>query len=67
MAVKALNDSTGLYGLVPILLVFGAFLWMLVSDILVPLIQQCAIAIYKTMEEITKERAKRMVNNILNT
>ena len=67
MAVKALNDSTGPNGLVPTLLVFGAFPRMSDSDVPAPSIQQCAVAICKAMEEITKERAKRMVNNILNT
>ena len=67
MAVKVLNDSTGPNGLVPTLLVFSAFPWMLDSDIPVLLIQQYAITIYKAMEEITKERAKRIINNILNT
>ena len=38
MAVKALNNSTGPNSLVPILLVFGAFPWMLNSDILALLI-----------------------------
>jgi len=40
---------------------------MLDSNIPALLIQQRAVAIYKVMEEITKERAKRMVNNALNT
>ena len=67
MAVKALNDSTGPNGLVPTLLVFGAFPRMSDSDVPAPSIQQHAVAIRKPMEEITKERAKRMVNNALNT
>jgi hypothetical protein len=67
MAVKALNDSTGPNGLVPTLLVFGAFPRISDSDVPAPSIQQRAVAIRKAMEEITKERAKRMVNNALNT
>jgi len=54
-------------GLVLTLLVFSAFLRMLDSDVPALLIQQRAVAIRKAMEEITKERAKRMVNNALNT
>ena len=67
MAVKALNDSTGPNSLVLTLLVFSAFPQILDSDIPVLLIQQHTVAIYKAIEEITKERAKRIVNNILNT
>jgi hypothetical protein len=40
---------------------------MLDSDVLALSIQQCTVAICKAIEEITKERAKRIVNNILNT
>ena len=67
MAVKVLNDFTGPNGLVPTLLVFSTFLWISDSDIPASSIQQYAVAIYKAMEEITKERAKRMVNNVFNT
>jgi hypothetical protein len=38
MAVKALNNSTGPNSLVPTLLIFSAFLWILNSDILALLI-----------------------------
>jgi hypothetical protein len=37
------------------------------SDVPALLIQQCAVAIYKAIKEIIKERAKRIVNNTLNT
>ena len=67
MAVKALNNSTGPNGLVLTLLVFSTFPRISDSDVPALLIQQRAVAIYKAMEEITKERAKRIVNNILNT
>jgi hypothetical protein len=40
---------------------------MLDSDVLALSIQQRTVAICKAIEEITKERAKRIVNNILNT
>ena len=33
MAVKVLNNFTGFNGLVPTLLIFSAFLWILDSDI----------------------------------
>jgi len=52
MAVKAVNDSAGPDGLVPILLVFGAYLWM--TDNLLPslFIVQWAEAICKATKEV---------------
>jgi len=38
MAFKAINDMAGLGGLVPTLLVFGAYPWMVKSDALLPLV-----------------------------
>ena len=67
MAIKALNNSIGSNSLVLTLLVFSAFPRISDSDIPALLIQQHAVAIYKAMEEITKERAKRIINNTLNT
>jgi hypothetical protein len=67
MAVKAATNSSGPEGLVPTLLVFGAFPRMVISDDPVPLITQRAAVIRKAMEEITKVRAKMQVNNVLNT
>ena len=67
MAVKALNNSTGPNSLIPTLLVFSTFLQISDSNVLALLIQQHTVAICKAMEEIIKERVKRMVNNILNT
>ena len=67
MALKAVNDSTGPEGLVPTLLVFGAFPRMVQEDPPAPSIQKRAAAIKKVMDEITKVRAKEQVNNALNT
>ena len=67
MALKAVNDSTGPEGLVPTLLVFGAFPRMSDNDAPAPSIQQRATAIRKAMDEISKVRAKMQVNNALNT
>ena len=66
MAVKAVNDSSGPEGLVPTLLVFGAFPRMVASDDPAPTISQRATAIRKAMDEIAKVRAKMQVNNALN-
>lgn len=67
MAVKAVNDSSGPEGLVPTLLVFGAFPRMTELDSPAPSIAQRSTAIRKAMEEIAKVRAKMQVNNALNT
>jgi hypothetical protein len=67
MAVKAVNDSTGPDGLVPTLLVFGAFPRMIELDPPAPTISQRATAIRKAMQEVVKIRAKMQVNNALNT
>ncbi len=67
MAVKAVNDSVSPDGLVPTLLVFGAFPRMTDLDDPVPTISQRATAIRKAIEEITKIRAKLQVNTALNT
>jgi hypothetical protein len=67
MALKAVNDSTGPEGLVPTLLVFGAFPRMTDNDGPASSIQQRSSAIRKAMEEIAKVRAKIQVNNALNT
>jgi hypothetical protein len=66
MAVKAVNDSSGPEGLVPTLLVFGAFPRMVILDDPAPTISQRAAAIRKAMDEIAKVRAKMQVNNALN-
>ena len=66
MAVKAVNDTAGPDGLVPTLLVFGAYPRMSELDPPSPSITQRAAAIRKAMEEITKIRAERQVNNALN-
>ena len=65
MAVKAVNDTAGPDGLVPTLLVYGAYLRM--SNLGPPALsitEQVAI-IRKAMAEIVKLRAKQTVNNAL--
>ncbi len=66
MTFKALNDSAGLNGLVPILLVFGAYLRMTEMDAPSPTITQRSITIRKAMEEVRKWVASRQVNDALN-
>jgi len=65
MAVKAVNDTAGPDGLVPTLLVFGAYPRMTKLDPPAPSITVRTIAIRKAMTEITKLRARKSVNNAL--
>ena len=66
MAVKAVNDTAGPDGLVPTLLVFGAYPKMNQLDPPAPTISQRATAVRKAMEEISKLRATRLVQDALN-
>ncbi len=66
MAFKALNDTAGLNGLVPTLLVFGAFSRMVESDLLNPSVAQRTAALRKAIEEVKKLRANRQVADALN-
>jgi hypothetical protein len=67
MAFKALNDSAGPDGLVPTLLVFGAYPRLVNSDPLAPTVTQRAAAICKAMAEVRKLRAERQVAEALQT
>jgi hypothetical protein len=65
MAMKAVNDTSSLDGLIPTLLVFGTYLKMTKLDPPAPLITARAMAIRKAMAEITKLQAQKSVNNVL--
>ena len=65
MAVKAVNNTAGPDGLVPTLLVYGAYLRISNLDPPAPSITERAAAIRKAMAEIVKLRAKQTVNNAL--
>jgi len=66
MAFKAINDSAGPDGLVPTLLVFGAYPQMVEADAPSPTVAQRAAAIKKAMAEIQKLRAERQIIEALN-
>ena len=66
MAFKALNDTTSLNSLVPILLVFGAYLQIAKLDIPSPTVTQRANIVKKAIAEIYKLYIERQVANILN-
>ena len=65
MAVKAVNNTAGPNGLVPTLLVYGAYLRISKLDPPTPSVIDQAAAIRKAMAEIVKLRAKQTVNNAL--
>jgi hypothetical protein len=65
MAVKAVNDTAGPDGLVPTLLVYGAYPRMSNLDPPAPSVTDRAAAIRKAMAEIVKLRAKQTVNKAL--
>lgn len=67
MLFKAINDSVGPNGLVPTLLVFGAYLYMAEMDAPSSIITQWTTAMRKTMEEVQRSIASSQVNDVLNT
>ena len=66
MAVKAANNTARPDGLVPTLLIFGAYPQISELDPPAPSITQRAAAIKKAIEEIARIRAKKQINNALN-
>ena len=54
MAVKAINNTARPDGLVPTLLVFGAYPRIVTANPPAPLISQQASAIRKVIDEVTK-------------
>ena len=65
MAVKAINDTASPNGLVPTLLVYGAYLRISKLDPFTPSVIDRAAVIQKVMAEVVKLRAKQTVNNAL--
>jgi len=65
MAVKAINNTASPNGLVPTLLVYGAYLRISNLGPPAPSITEQAAAIRKAMAEIAKLRAKQTINNAL--
>jgi hypothetical protein len=65
MTVKACNNTAGPNGLVPTLLVFGAYLRITTLDPLSPLIVKRAQAINKAIKELQTLQAERNVTDAL--
>jgi len=59
MAFKAINDSVGPNGLIPTLLVFGAYLRIVESNALNPTVIKRAVTLKKAIKEVKKLRAER--------
>jgi hypothetical protein len=54
MAFKAINDSVGPNSLIPTLLVFGAYLYIVKSNTPNPIVIKRAAALKKAIEEVKK-------------
>jgi hypothetical protein len=65
MAVKAINDSAGPDGIVPILLVFGAYPRLTKMDPPSPLVTKRAEAIRAVTKEVRRLYAERQVKDAL--
>ena len=65
MAVKAINNTASLNGLVPTLLIYGAYLRIDKLDPLTPSVTDQAAVIQKAMAKIVKLWAKQTINNAL--
>jgi hypothetical protein len=58
MAFKAINDFTGLNSLIPTLLVFRAYLYIVEFDVPNLIVVKRAVALKKAIEEVKKLRAE---------
>jgi hypothetical protein len=58
MAFKAINNSTGPNSLIPTLLVFRAYPYIVESNVFNSIVAQQAVALKKAIEEVKKLRAK---------
>jgi hypothetical protein len=58
MAFKAINNSIGFNSLIPTLLVFRAYLYIVKSDTPNPIVVKRAAALKKAIEEVKKFKAE---------
>jgi hypothetical protein len=65
ITVKAVNDSAEPDGIVPTLLVFGAYSCITRDSLLLPFIIKQAKAIYKAIKKVRRLYAEQQVNNAL--
>jgi hypothetical protein len=65
IAIKAINNSVGLDGIIPILLVFGAYPRISNNSLLSLMITKRAKTIRKTSNKIRKYYTKRYIEDVL--
>jgi hypothetical protein len=65
IVVKTINDLAGPDSIIPILLVFGAYLRMTNNSLLSPIIIKRAETIRKTSNKMRKFYAKRYIDDVL--
>jgi hypothetical protein len=65
IVVKTINDLVGPDSIIPILLVFGAYLRITNNSLLLPITIKRAETIRKTSNEMRKFYIKRYINNAL--
>ena len=58
MAFKAINNSVGLNSLIPTLLVFRVYLYIVKSNAPNPTVVKWVVALKKAIEEVKKLKAK---------
>jgi hypothetical protein len=58
IAFKAINDSAGPNSLIPTLLVFGAYPYIVKSNVPNPTVVKRAVALKKAIEEVKKLKAE---------
>ena len=58
MAFKVINNSIGPNGLIPILLVFRAYLYIVKSNTPNPIVIKWAVVLKKAIKEVKKLKAK---------
>jgi hypothetical protein len=66
MAFKAINDFTGPNSLIPTLLVFKAYLYIIKSDIPNPIVIKRAAALKKAIKEVKKLKTEHQMADTLN-
>ena len=65
MAIKAVNDLARPNGIIPILLVFRAYLWLIETDPLLLSVAMRAEAIYIATKEVCRLYAERHIREAL--
>jgi Zn/Cd-binding protein ZinT len=64
IAVKTINDSAGPDGIIPILLVFGAYPRMTNNSVLSPITTKRAKTIRKTSNEVRRYYTKQYIEDV---